>query len=355
MRRLLFLRPLPSSAAEKSDSEDRSDSNTDSDSEQEENRPPAKIEIADWKKKRREREQRIQREEEERREQEARDRRRQRELEDSHGSGKKRKKKQPVLESEDEDSYKTVPSSEEHLHSQKHQRVSNHPSMTNTKKKTKKSGAATGKSNKQLWNGKSKVEDSETETTDVSTLGSIAVSESKKKEARKEVLREKIEKWQNDLTEYSLKKKKKKDNVLAARFSECSRKFLFKVTKFTHDNLINEHIDWIIEHLDPSELQDFAEFPQLQDKAMDLFRKMFSDEVRTGLNTANNNKRGDFIKFFKEMPEDNFNPTKLPLTGKAVEDLIFRRGMGAKDEFPIVRTAEWAALIDEVVPEVRDL
>ena len=349
VRRIQLLRPLPlnsvaaaTETAEES-SEERSDSESSVEEEEEEtnDEPPKKIEFAEWKGKRDKKK--------------AEDHRRQKELENSQVQRKHKKKKQKELDPSEEDSYHSVPHSQEYLHSQKHQRVTNHPSMAppKPKKKTTAGGSKTAK--KKSKKQRPGVEDSEADETEVSTLGSHTVSEAKRKEARKEILRDKLDKMQNELTEYlDAKSKKGLTTSMESRVNECARKFLFKMTKFTTDSMIADHVDWVIDYLNPSELEEFEEFPDLHKKALNIWHRRYSDAVRTGLNSTSNQKRQDFIKLFAKMPENNFNPDNFPLTGEDMEALVFRKGMGDKDKDHQARIGQWANVIDILLPKVSD-
>ena len=362
VRRHLLLRPLPLNCAtdleETEEHSEEEESATDSSTEPE-SPPPANIEI--WKKKRKEKQQRIREEEEERKEAEARERRKQRELENSHGYRKhKKKQKQPESDSEEEDSYKSVPHSEEFQHSQKHQRLHNHPTMAKPKKTTKKTtgGPKTGKANSKSGKSSSKKaklvnEDSDGDTTAVSTLAADSGSEAQMKQARLEVVRAKLEKMMTECNEY-LGKKSKTMSLLEARFHECAKKYLFKVVKYTNEAQIASHINWVIEYLNPQELEDFKEFPELCDKAVEKVHHVrCANAVRTGLNHTHNTKRSDFIKVFADMKESEWNPDNLPTTGKEIDDLILRKGMGDKDADHEAKIEQWANTIDILLPKVR--
>ena len=354
MHRLLSLRPLPLHCSpeaegleETSASGGDSGESEDSEQETEGESPPTKIEIDNWKQKRREKQERLQREERKRRELESEERRRQKELEDSHGRRKKKKKKPVDSEDSEEETHTSVSYSEEYLHSQKHQRVSNHPSMPNAKKKDKTT-------KKKAKTTRREPQDSDAEATEVSTLGSLTVTESKLKEARKQIARDKLEKIQSELTKYSLSSKKGKPSCMEGRFHETSRKFLFKKVKFTTERFLPGHIDWVITYLAPAELDEFEEFPDLQKKAVEAYHARYADAVRQGINAAHNQKRQDFMKIWSKMPEDDFNPKGYPLTGKEMEDLVFRKGMGPKDANREATIQQWAVVIDEILPKVSD-
>ena len=264
------------------------------------------------------------------------------------------------MDSDEEESYKSVPRSEEYPHSQKHQRIQNHPSMAKQKKKNPKmsAGSSAKKARTTTRSASSKKdklehEESDAETTVISTIASSSNDEAQKKEAKKELLREKLDKMNDELSEYQDKKGKGGQTLMETRVFETAKKFLFKMVKYTNDDFIGSHIDWVIKYLNPQELQDFDDFPKLRERAVAIWHKRYANAVRTGINAKHNELRGSFIKIFADMKEDDWNPNNLPLKGKEMEDLVLRKGMGSKDSEKVATTEQWANVIDILIAKVR--
>ena len=353
MRRHLSLRPLPLSTEPES---------TDSEPEEEERQedsqgPPVSVEI--WKKQRRDREvDAFFDRQEQGREQESNN----------------RSKKPRISDSEEEDSHKSVPRSEEYLHSQRHQRVSHHPNSqimsgrAKTRKKRATSSAASSRSSKRGKANQKQDSDCDDDTaTATSTLasGSDGSATNTKADRRrfceltlKEMMRKAVDKNQKKSVESDMDK-----NV----FSKAKHQ-LFKKTKFTHGDPYKKGADrtklemdseWLLQHMNSDEYQKFEEFPDLEQEYIDCWIKLHKDTVRVGLNKKHNEIRGAIMDFFAKTPddagEDKWNPENLPETGKEMEDLLFNRGFGKKvpQEEREARAAKLAAVTDVVMPKVR--
>ena len=224
------------------------------------------------------------------------------------------------------------------------------PKMS-TNSSTKKARASTRSASSKKH--KPEQEESDAETTAMSTLASSSTDEAQKKEARKENLQEKLDGMNDELSEYLDSKGKGGQTLMETRVFETAKKFLFKMVKCTNDDFIGSHIDWVIKHLNPQELQEFDDFPKLRERAVAIWHKRYGNAVRTGINAKHNGLRGSFIKTFADMKEDDWNPNNLPLKGKEMEDLVLRKGMGSKDSEKVATTEQWANVIDILIAKVR--
>ena len=335
--------------------------------------PPASIEV--FKQKRRERDERIRRQQQELREQEARDRRRQKELEDSHGSGRKKKKKQRDLESDEDDSYSSVPRSEQYLHSQKHQRVSHHPNSLNMsgrggKKKRAPSSAAGGRTSKRGKANSKRDEDYDDDTTANSTLASGSESSGSGKGGsgdNKEKRRNNCEFIIKHMMVKASEKRSVESDMDKNVFSKAKHQ-LFKKTKFTHGNKIKKgepttkleaDCEWLLHHMSTDEYKKFEEFPDLLDEYVVWWVKLHKDTVRVGLNKKHNEIRGCILDSFADIPDNageaKWNPDGLPETGKDMEDILFNRVFGSKVPKPDkeVSMRQLVAVTDILMPKVR--
>ena len=187
-------------------------------------------------------------------------------------------------------------------------------SETSANSSTKKARASTRSASAKK--DKPEQEESDAETTAISTLASGSSDEVRKQEAKKELLQEKLDKMNDELSEYQDKKGKGGQNLMETRVFETAKKFLFKMVKYTNDDFIGSHIDWVIKYVNPKELQEFEEFPKLHKRATAIWHKRYANAVRTGINAKHNELRGSFIKTHADMKEENWNPDDLPATSR---------------------------------------
>ena len=355
--------------------ESESEQEEEEEQEEEQDQPPTNISVVEWKQRKKQKQERIAREQEELRKQEAEDHRRQKELEESHGSRKKKKKKQRKLESDEEESYKSVPRSEEYLHSQKHQRISNHPNCLNmggnntTKKKRAARPAST--SNKKAKQGRAKAkrdEDYEDDTTVSSTLGSGSAGSGSGSGSFDEDLEAKRKWCEAKLKEMMrLASEKRRKRTEMVKFIESKAKHqLFKKTKFTHGDpykkdeamtKLEKDSEWLLNHINPDDYRKFDDFPKLQQEYVDCWIKLYKDVIRVGLNKKHNDVRSSILDCFAKIPDaagaEQWNPDNLPVKGKEMEDLLFNRGFAKKEPNREDNGKKLAAITDLLMPNVR--
>ena len=293
-------------------------------------------------------------------------------------SQKKKKKKSSSRVSEDESlnhdfdedrSYHRHPPSDDYLHSQKQQRINNHPSTISMGKPPRKR-AGTSNSAANLRNTKARASNSEEEATDVSTLGTGSGSgdpggpgssgSESTRENEKSKLTNTLIKWNKDLavflTEPLSKKRSSKDKTMMENQVEnCAKHMLFKSAKFSCEQLHAKRVQWVREFLQPQELDAFKEHPDLEAQAIEIWDKRYGEFVRLGLNAKHNDLRSSLMKVFEDMDEGgaNWNPKGLPLEAKEVESLILRLGCGSGDKDRDENISKLAALADEMLPKVR--
>ena len=367
VRRHLFLYPLPLNPTDLTDTEEDSDP----EEEEEETQLPTNIEI-----RRQEKQQQRRIEEEERLEKRIEQGRRRKDKK----KRKKHQKQQQQLDSEEEDSRRPIPHSEEYLHSQKHQRISNHPRFDNMSGRGKKrsnsariSVGGSSRTNKHRKKNNDEVDCSEDEATANSTLASgstSAASEKDQKQLEMEIRRKNLEKKLRDLEKEMLQEKKPGSKSAGSKTEleksiETNAKHrLFKICKFTHNakkpdeqyNRLEKDTCWVLNYMLPKEYREFEDFPDLQKEYREYWIMRYKDIVRKALNEKNNNIRSTILDVFAGVKDgaDNWNPHGLPATGDEMAEVLFRKGMSAKAAGRDGKIQMLAAVTDILMPKVSD-
>ena len=384
MRRHLLLHPLPLNCADPGSEESATEQESEQEEEEEHSQPPTNISIVEWKQKKKEKQERIAREKEELREQEEQERREQKLLEECHGSRKKKKKKkkQRELDSEEEDSRKSIPYSEEFLHSQKHQRVLNHPSIDNMSGRPKrgrtpaKISVGSSQTAKKKKRNNKRDEESEDDATDTTTIASGSVGTASKnqkleaeKEARRKICEQKIREFSLELQQDRPKKEKASERPLTEKNIESNAKHkLFKIQKFTHGDIIKgtnppqtkleSDAEWLLGYMSPKYMDGFDEFPELRDEFVEWWVRGYKDLIRKGINGRHNDIRSRILDIFALVEDgagaDKWNPHNLPEKGDEMKDLLFRKGMGTKAANREAKLESLASVVDLLLPRVRN-
>ena len=278
------------------------------------------------------------------------------------------------LESDEEESYRSVPRSEKYLHSQKHQRISNHPNYQNVGGRTKQRkrpavSAATSKKKARNGGGKSKRdEDYEDDTTVSSTLasgsdnsGSGNGSFDEDTEAKRKWCESKLKEMLN-LASEKRRGKSEMDKAIEMK----AKHQLFKKTKFTHGHpykkgesktKLEKDSEWLLNHINPDDYRKFDDFPKLQQEHVECWVNLCKDIIRVGLNKKHNDIRSSILNYFADIPDEGkaekWNPDDLPETGKEMDDLFFIKGFAKKDPKRKDNGDKLAAVTDLLMPKVR--
>ena len=276
----------------------------------------------------------------------------------------KRKRRESYSDSDHSPARKKPVSSSSHQESQRRQRVDNHPSTempvkTRTGKRSEAPGSGSSGSTKNAAK-KAKANPKDDDSYANITEGSSLASGNTTELAERKIYQKKIDKMQKELTEYLARKqnggkgKKRKLTDMEKLAFQTAKHQLFKKIKFSWQGALKNHTRWVMNYIQPKELQDLPQEFKVQ--AQDIWIQRYEDFVRQGLNDKHNDIKQEMKKVYVPpdgREADDFNPHGLPFSANLVEDLVLRIGMGDGDENQEENLNLWKLLVDKVIPKVR--
>ena len=244
----------------------------------------------------------------------------------------KRKRQESDSDSDHSPARKKPVSSRSHRESQRRQRVDNHPNTEMVKTRNGKrsgdtesgsSGSAKKKAKKTKGNPKD--DESYANVTEASSLASGNTTEL----AERKIYQKKIDAMQKELTEYLSRKKnggkgkKKKLTDMEKLVFQTAKHQLFKKIKFSWQGQLKNHTRWVMNYIQPKELQDLPQ--EFKVKGQDIWIERYEDFVRQGLNDKHNDIKQEMKKVYVPPDAkvgDDFNPHGLPISANLIEDLV---------------------------------